>query len=148
MGSNSEKAVDMFHHGFSCSQAVLGSHSADYGLDAEAAKKIAGSFIGGMANNGEVCGAVVGALMLIGLKYGQYIEGDTDSKEKNIKMANKYIESFRKEHGSIICKDLLKYNISIDEEARKARESGVFKTLCPIFVKRSVELAEEVLEMA
>ena len=147
MNSKSEKAVDMFNNCFNCAQAVLGSHSIEYGLDTTVAKKIAGSFIGGIANNGEVCGAVVGALMLIGLKYGQYIEGDTDSKEKNIEMVNKYIQNFKKEYGSIICKDLLKYNISIEEEAKKARESGVFKTLCPAFVKRSVELVEEVLEI-
>ena len=98
-----------------------------------------------MANNGEVCGAVTGALMLIGLKHGKHIEDDNKAKEKTNELTNKYIGKFKKEYGSIICKDLLKLDLSIEEEAQKARESGIFKTLCPLLVKRSVELVEEVL---
>ena len=146
MNSKAEIAADIFKKGFNCAQAVLSSHSAEYGLDTAFAKKIGGAFGGGIANNGEVCGAVTGALMLIGLKYGQHTEGDNDSKQKTIKITNEYIQKFKKEYGSIICRDLLKYDLSNETEAQKARESGVFKTLCPAFVKRSVELAEEILE--
>ena len=145
MNSKSEIAVELFNKGFNCTQAVLSSHSEKYGLDTTSAKKIGCAFGGGLANNGEVCGAVAGALMLIGLKHGQHIEGDIDSKEKTKKMTNDYIEKFKDEYGSIICRDLLKYDISIEEEAQKARDSGVFKTLCPIFVRRSVELVEEII---
>jgi len=146
MGKNSELAVEIFTNGFNCTQAVFSSHSENYGLDTTFAKKIGGAFIGGIANNGEVCGAVVGALMLIGLEYGQYIEGDVDSKQKTIKKTNDFLQKFKKEYGSIICRDLLKYDISKEEEAQKARESGIFKTLCPVLVKKSVELFEEILE--
>ena len=145
MNTKSEIAVEIFNKGFNCAQAVFSSHSAEYGLDTTFAKKIGGAFIGGLGNNREVCGAVVGALMLIGLKYGKYTEDDNDSKEKTIKITNNYLKKFKNEFDSIICKNLLKYDISIEEEAQKARESGVFKTLCPVFVKRSVELVEEEL---
>jgi C_GCAxxG_C_C family probable redox protein len=146
MSTKSELAVDIFNSGFNCAQAVFSSHSADYGLDTSFAKKIGGAFIGGIANNGEVCGAVVGALMLIGLKYGKYKEDNNVSKEITIKITNNYIQKFKKEFGSIICRDLLKYDISVEKEAQKARESCIFKTLCPVLVKRSVELVEEELE--
>ena len=148
MSTQSETAVDIFNKKFNCAQAVLASHSAEYGLDTETAKKIAGAFGGGMANNGEVCGAVSGALMLIGLKHGKYKEDDFVSKEKTIKITNSYIDKFKKEFGSILCRELLKYDLSIEEEASKARESGIFKTLCPVLVKRSVELVEETLAIA
>ena len=146
MNSKAEMAVDIYNKGFNCAQAVFSSYSAEYGLDTTIAKKIGGAFAGGMAGNGEVCGAVVGALMLIGLKYGQHIEGDNDSKQKTIKIANEYIQIFKDEYGSIICRDLLKYDLSNEIEAQKARESGVFNTLCPVFVKYSVEIIEEILE--
>ena len=145
METKSGIAVELFGKGFNCAQAVFSSHSQDYGLDAVFAKKIAGAFGGGMANNGEVCGAVTGALMLIGLRYGQYREGDTESKEFTKKITNDFIQKFKVEFGTVICRDLLKYDLSIEEQAQKARESGVFKTLCPLFVKRSVELVEEIL---
>ena len=145
MSTKAETAVEIFNKGFNCAQAVFASLSGEYGLDTETAKKVAGAFGGGMANNGEVCGAVTGALMLIGLKYGKFREEDNDSKENTKKIANEYICKFKKECGSIICRDLLKYDLSIEEEAKQARESGVFSTICPKLVKRSVELAEEVL---
>ena len=79
MNTKSEKAVDLFvNKGFLCSQAVLESHSDEYGIDTVIARKIAGPFGGGMGHCDEVCGAVSGALMLIGLKYGQFKEGDND----------------------------------------------------------------------
>ena len=145
MQSKSEAAVETFNKGFNCAQSVFSSHSAELGLDAVFAKKIGGAFGGGLSNNGEVCGAVAGALMLIGLKYGQHIEGDKDSKNRTGEKTNEYIQRFRKEYGSITCRGLLKLDLSIKEDAIKARESGVFKTLCPVFVKRSVELVEEIL---
>ena len=148
MNTKSEIAVELFNKGFNCAQAVLASHSEEFGLDITLAHKIGCAFIGGIANNGEVCGAVVGALMLIGLKYGQYLEGDVDSKENTKKITNIYLQKFKQEYGTIICRELLKYNISMEEEAQKARDAGVFKTLCPLFVKKSVELAEELLEFA
>ena len=140
-----QAAADIFKNGFNCAQAVFASLSSELGLDPVIAKKIAGAFGGGMAHNGEVCGAVTGALMLIGLKYGKYKEDDVDSKANTNRIANDFINKFKKEHGSIKCKELLKYDLSIEEEAAKARESGVFKTFCPLLVKRSVELVLEVL---
>jgi len=145
MENKSEKAVEIFNKGFNCAQAVLSSHSEEYGLDETMAKKIGGAFIGGIANNGEVCGAVSGALMLIGLKYGQHIEGDIESKNKTNQITNEYLQKFKDEFGSIICRELLNYDIKIEEEAKKARESGIFKTLCPLLVKKSVDFVEEVL---
>jgi C_GCAxxG_C_C family probable redox protein len=146
MSQKSEIAVEKFNSmEFNCAQAVFLSYSEEYGLDTLLAKKICGAFVGGIANNGEICGAVVGALMLISLKYGQNIEGDISSIEKIIKITNNYIQKFKKEFGSIICRDLLKFDLSIQEESIKASLSGVFKKLCPIFVKKSVEIVEEYL---
>jgi len=145
METKSGTAMEIFASGFNCAQAVLGSHSSDLGLDLALAKKIAGAFGGGMAYRGEVCGAVSGAIMLIGLKYGKHIEGDNEAKEKTYRIAGEYLAKFKKEYGSTKCSDLIKYDLSNDEELKKAREAGVFKTICPLLVKRSVELVEEYL---
>ncbi|MCL2704979.1 MAG: C-GCAxxG-C-C family protein [Spirochaetaceae bacterium] len=147
MATIAEKAAETFKSGFNCAQAVLSSHSVEYGIDTTTAKKVAGAFGGGMANNGEICGAVTGAFMLIGLKHGKCIEDDNDSKAKTYKLTNTYIQKFKKEFGSIKCKELIKYDLSIEEEAAKARATDLFKTFCPMLVKRSVELVEEILEI-
>ena len=101
MSVHSDKAVTCFCDGFNCSQAVLISHCEELGLDKENALKIACAFGGGMSHTGEACGAVTGALMLIGLKYGKYKKEDSLSKEKTYTLAQKYTNAFKKEHGSI-----------------------------------------------
>ena len=146
MSTKEEIAVEMLGKGYNCAQAVLASQSESYGLDATLAKKVAAAFGGGMAHNGEVCGACTGALMLIGLRYGRYKDGDSESKEKANRIANEFLSKFKEEHGSIICRDLIKYNLLDENEYLKAREAGVFTEICRSLVKRSVELAEEILE--
>jgi hypothetical protein len=83
--------------------------------------------------------------MLIGLKYGKHTESDNKAKEKTYNLVEKFTGSFKKEFGSINCSELLKYDLTKEDELAAARKAGVFKELCPVFVKRAVELAEELL---
>jgi len=145
MSKESEFSVNCFNDGFSCSQAVLASYCEKYGLEKELAFKISGAFGGGMGRIGEACGAVTGALMLIGLKYGKYKKEDSESKDRTYNFVKEYTEQFKKRHGSIKCSDLVKYDISDYGELLKARESGVFNTVCPMLVKDSVEIVEKIL---
>jgi C_GCAxxG_C_C family probable redox protein len=66
-----DDAAAYFNEGFSCSQAVVSSFSEDLGFDKETARKISCGFGAGMARTGNICGAVTGAMMVIGLKYGR-----------------------------------------------------------------------------
>ena len=144
MDSKAAFAAEVFKT-FNCAQAVLLSHCEEYGLPQTIAKKISCGFGGGMGYSGETCGAVSGAIMLIGLKYGRFEEADRESKGKTYTLAKKLTDKFKEEFGSIHCFELIKYNLANDEEREKARKSGIFKELCPALVKRAVELAEELL---
>jgi len=146
MNTKAEIAVDMFGKGFNCAQAVLTSHCEEYGLSDTIAKKISSGFGGGMGYNDEACGAVTGAIMAIGLKYGRYLESDNESKEKTYKLVKEFTDKFKKEYGSIKCTELIKYNLSKEEELLRARESGIFKEICPSLIKRAIEIIEELLE--
>ncbi len=145
MSIGSEIAVTCFSQGFSCSQAVLISHCEEYGLSKELAYKVSGAFGGGFGHTGGACGAVTGALMLLGLKYGKYKVEDLESKDKTYLLVKELTDQFLKMHGSIQCKDLIKYDISMYDELLKARESGVFKSICPVLVKDAVEMVEKLL---
>ena len=147
MTSKTGYAAEIFSKGFNCAQAVLASHCEDLGLPDTIAKKISCGFGGGMGNLDGVCGAVAGTIMLIGLKYGKYTETDKESKEKTFEVIKKFTDRFKKEFGSINCTELIHHNLSNKDELLSARESGVFKKLCPAFVKRAVELTEELLEL-
>lgn len=145
MDKGSDSAVGIFNNGFNCSQAVLISHCEELGLDRETALKIACGFGGGMGHTGEICGAVTGAILLIGLKYGKYKFEDLESKAKTYNFVRKYTDLFKMKYGSINCMDLIKFDLRNEDEVIKARESGVFDSICLKIVQDSVELVEEII---
>lgn len=145
MSSQSNNSVECFNDGFNCAQAVFASHCEDFNVNKELAFRIAGTFGGGMGHNGQTCGAVTGALMLLGLKYGKFKIDDVTSKDIAYNYVTNYINDFKNKHGTINCIELINYDLGIKEELIKARESGVFKTVCPMLVKDSVEIVEKYL---
>ncbi len=140
-----EAAVSSFNDGFSCSQAVLSTYGNDLGLDRETALRVAAAFGGGMGRMGATCGAVTGAFMVLGLKYGSPDEEDSDAKEKTYEQVRQFARRFVKEHGSLICNDLLGCDISTSHGREEASEKGLFTTLCPKLVGSAGEILEQLL---
>ena len=69
-GAATEEAVETFRDGINCTQAILSAWGARHGLDRDTALRLGGAFGSGM-NMGETCGAVTGALMVIGLRHAK-----------------------------------------------------------------------------
>ena len=61
-----EKAVELFRNGLNCSQAILTAFGGPYGIDPETARKLGRPWAGGMGRLGRICGAVTGAVALLG----------------------------------------------------------------------------------
>ena len=141
--SKVKSAVSCFKEGFSCSQALLSTYGTDFGLDRETALKVAGAFGGGMGRMGEVCGAVTGAFMVIGLKHGMVKAEDNEAKGKTYELVREFVSKFKSRNGSIICRELLGYDLSIPEEMEQVKEKGLVNTLCPKFVRDAAEIIEE-----
>lgn len=139
-----DDAAQCFADGFNCAQAVLSSFSEDLGLPREMAYKVAGAFGSGMGQLGETCGAVTGALMLLGLKYGKCKATDTVSKDRTYAFVKAYTDSFTKKFGSIKCRDLIGFDLSDGTQLQEARNSGVFQKMCPGYITHSVELIEDI----
>lgn len=133
-----EEAVQLFEEGYVCSQAVFAAFSEDYGLPKNQALKIGACFGSGM-RKGEVCGACTGALMALGLKYG-------DEKVKSDEVCNKFLDLFKEENGSIICRDLLNCDISTEDGVKYALDNNLFKEFCPKMVESAAKIVEEILE--
>jgi len=141
-----ENAVEQFDKGFNCSQAVLSSYCEQFGLDEKTALKIATGFGGGMHIDG-TCGAVTGAFMVLGLKYGNTSAEDQVTKENVYVKVIKFSKRFNDEHGSTQCHELLGCDISTREGLEIARQKGVFSVICPKLVKHAAEILEEMCEM-
>jgi len=94
---------------------------------------------------GETCGAVTGALMVIGLKYGMTQAKDEAAREQTYKLAQELAARFKERHRSIICRELLGYDLSSPEGRKAAYDKGLFSTLCPQLVRDAAEIVEEIL---
>ncbi len=142
--NRSEKALTLFAKGFNCSQAVLTVFAADFGIEEELALKL-GTQFGGGARNGEMCGAVSGALLVLGLKYGHYEQDNTEQKSKAYSIASEYTRRFKEKNSSIVCRELLGYDLTKPEDAECIKEKNLFGTICPAMIKSAVEVLEGIL---
>jgi len=138
-------AVSLFKKGFNCSQAVFSTYSNDLFLSSEKARRIGTAFGAGMGRMGLTCGAVTGAIMLIGLKYGNSNVKDEMSKEKTYELVQKFAKMFKERNGSLQCSVLLGYDISTEEGMKIVEEKNLCNDLCPKFIKDAAEIIEEIL---
>jgi len=142
--THSEKAQEYFSNNFNCAQAVFTTFAVENGLDETLALKLATEF-GGGARCGQLCGAVSGALMVLGLKYGHSHAADREEKARAYSLAVEFNTRFREKNGSIVCKDLLGYDVSDPADSAVIREKDLFRTVCPRMVADAVEIVEQML---
>lgn len=102
------RGAQLFMEGYNCAQAVIMAFSDLIGMDEKNCAKISSSFGGGMGRMREVCGAVSGMLMVAGILYGYDGPEEGDIKKAHYTRVQELAESFRKEAGSIICREILK----------------------------------------
>ena len=138
----SEKALAGFGSGIDCSQAVFAELAPQLGVDRETALKISACFGGGMWV-GETCGAVVGAIMAIGLKYGQGDTVDPDKKNAMLAKAAAFRAKFAEKYGSCVCKEVLGYKIP--EEMEQIMAENKFGNVCFHLVTDACQICAEIL---
>ena len=142
--NHKEKAMKIWDDKFNCSQSVLGAFAEELGMPEEQAMRVALCFSAG-ARKGEVCGAVSGAIMVLGLKYSQMGDDEAENKAIAYEKTNKFMERFKSENGSYICKDILGCDISTDEGRAYAKENNSFEKICPRMVKSAVNILESII---
>jgi C_GCAxxG_C_C family probable redox protein len=140
-----ELAVSLFKEGFSCSQALLAAFGDRFGVDREIALRIAAGFGGGMGRMAQTCGAVTGAFMLIGLKFGSIDAKDRQAKEKAQTVVREFAKRFISRNDFLLCRELLGCDISTPEGSQFAKEKKLFATNCPKYVKVAAEIVDEMI---
>ena len=141
-----DRAVSVFKEGFLCSQAILSVYGDGLGLDRETALKLAAGFGGGMGRTGQTCGAVTGALMVIGLAMGHVSAKNKAEKAETYRAVEHFMRTFRQKHGTVNCTELLGHDLGDSAGYRKARASRLFTTKCPAFVESAARIPERVLD--
>jgi C_GCAxxG_C_C family probable redox protein len=143
--TKSDVALASFQSGITCSSAVFSAFSHELGLDEKTAKRIACGFGAGISRTGNICGAVSGAIMVIGLRYGKAEQGDDAATEKTRALTRRFIQEFTQKNGSVNCTELLGYNLKNQDEYDAAAKANLFRTRCPEYVKDAVCILEKIL---
>ena len=143
--SKVDQAVEYFKGPYSCSQSMMLTYATQLGLDSEMALQLGTGFAGGMGRNAEVCGAVTGAVMVIGLKHGMKNKNEEDARAKTFEFVSELFKRFSAKHDSVLCRTILGCDISTPEGRELASAENRFKTLCPEFVRTAAEILEDIL---
>ena len=140
-----EKAVQFFSQKLHCSQSVLAAFAGECGISEEMAFKLGSCFGSGM-RRGNVCGACTGALMVLGLLFGEKHIGDPEARQLSNRINDMLTERFEKANGSCICNELLGCDITTPEGVQYARTNNLFTDFCPKMVASAVDILEEIIK--
>ena len=145
--NHEERAVALFKQGYNCSQSVFAAFSEELGMDLETALKISSSFGGGMGRLREVCGAVSGMFMVLGLKEGYTDPKNSSLKTQHYQKVQKLAGKFKQENGSIVCRELLGLSQQHDSPIPEARTESYYKKRpCAELVGMAAKFLDEFFE--
>ncbi len=147
MGTPQEhSAVTRFKSGLNCAQSVFAEFAVELGLTEEQAYKLASGFGGGLSHTNNICGAVTGGVLAIGLKYGASRGSDRYSKALTYRVIQRFMKEFTEAHGSLLCTSLLGYDLSDEEQFLAAIAAAAPICTCPKFLVAAVELVRKALD--
>lgn len=142
-----KKAMELFLSGYNCSQAIVCAFADKTGLDDTLALKISSSFGGGMGRLREVCGAVSGMFMVLGILYGYDDLKDQSRKARHYDRIQELARRFEEENGSIICRELLGLTEKRSVPEPELRTASYYQNRpCPEKVGSAARILAEYLE--
>lgn len=145
-----EQAVANFKAGFNCSQSVVAAFADLYGFTREQALRMSASFGGGIGRMRMTCGAACGMFLLAGLETGATEGADRAGKSYNYKVVQALAEKFKKEHGTLVCAELLgltKKEQQAETPEASARTAEYYaKRPCPKMIESAARIFAGFLE--
>ncbi|TFH27194.1 MAG: C_GCAxxG_C_C family protein [Bacteroidia bacterium] len=140
---HSEQAKELFLSGYNCAQSVVLSFADDLKFSKELAQKMAVGFGGGMGKQQETCGAVTGAIMVLGLLKGEEVNNNDELKATSYAAVKDLIRNFVAEYKTTKCRDLIGCDLNTPEGSAKLKEEKIMENICADCVKKAVEIVED-----
>lgn len=138
-------AKSAFDNGYNCAQSVLTPFIKQLDFDVNTVLKLSSGFGAGMGRTQETCGAVTGAYMVLGLKYGD-IDMDDEAKEKGDERIQEFTKRFEEKHGSTNCGNLLHVDLKTEEGQIAFERKNLHDTVCTKCIGTSVSLLQEIIQ--
>ena len=149
MSERGEKAEKLFREGYNCSQAVFCAFRDVTGLELDEAAKLASPFGGGMGRLREVCGAVSGALLVLGVVEGYSTPGDPEAKKKHYERVREFARRFTEKNGSIVCRELLSgVGATVGGDPDPRTDEFYKKRPCPNLIRDAADIVGEMLNLS
>lgn len=139
-------AEQNFRAGYNCAQSVVLAFFDVTGLDDKTAAMLASSFGGGLGRMREVCGAVSGAAIVLGLVKGYADPEDREAKKAHYARVQEFARSFKEKNGSIICRELLSgVNAEVGGDPEARTDAYYQKRPCALLCRQAAEILEKML---
>ncbi|MDE7405009.1 MAG: EAL domain-containing protein, partial [Lachnospiraceae bacterium] len=143
--THKERAEQLLHQQYHCSQALFGAFAQDLGIDLKTALKISTCFGGGMRQGG-TCGCITAAMLVLGMALGFHDSLDRELEVYGNKKTTEFIRLFTERmNGMVNCRDILGKDISKPEEMAIIRKEGLIFQKCPRAINISIEILEDML---
>lgn len=132
MKSMKGEAIALFEEKYNCCQAIFLPYSKLFGIDKDTALKISSGFGGGIARMGEVCGAINGAVMILGLKYGLADNKSIEKRQKLNQIIREFVSKFKRNHKNIYCRNLLTQDEGIPHKMHSEKCATIIEAVCDL----------------
>jgi len=144
MKTKLDTAVSKFRDGYNCAQSVLYAHCDELKLNKDTALRLACGFGAGMGRKEEVCGAVSGGILVLGLRHGRGEKDDEAAKETTYARTMELMDKFQRRHGSFICRQLLNgIDLTTDEGRKSLKEDDLLNRVCVPCVESVMTILEQ-----
>lgn len=141
-----EQAKQYFNSGYNCAESVLLAVCREYGYpESETIKfipRIATGFGGGLARNGNLCGALSAAIMALGLALGR--DDAKESRDPCYPASDKFYNEFTERFGHSSCRELTGLDMK-NEQDRKKYSDAVHHDRCNPMVAWSARRVMEII---
>jgi len=147
MKLKSEIAIEKFLEGFNCAQSVFYSFCDDFQFEKNTALKMACGLGAGMGLKGEVCGAVTGGIIVLGLKYGSSKKNEETATYLTYAKTRELMNQFAAKHGTYICRKLLNgCDLTTEDGQKQFMEKDLLNKSCKPCVQSVVEILENIMK--
>lgn len=141
-----DRAEAFFRSGCSCAQSVLGAYCDLAGMDLKTAMRIAAPFGAGVGRMREICGAVSGMCMVLGLLYGPDDPTDAAQKGAHYALIQQAAERFAQKNGAIVCRTLLGLDKGKDSPTPQKRDATYYqKRPCVQYVRDAAQILADMI---
>ena len=139
------RAVALFNRDYNCAEAVTVAVGSHFEPEQRCFPRAATCFGGGVGRCGEICGALAGAVMVVGLIKGRRPGEGREAKERAYRLAEQVTEAFRHRFDNVSCRLLIGIDLSNPDGQETYRRKDVHNRFCVEYVAEAARLAHDAI---